>query len=308
MARQLASKTWIERYILVQKAADNRLFRLLQDAANDVGPAINRISGKSGVGAEVRKNQLIGARGAITRRLAYFWRDMGKLVASSRTQAQSEAIRMSFDWDEVLLKEAIPSKSDRDAIRDYLLSNAERNIDTLLARVFATHLPLSQKVYRTSQLANGWVERTVNSGLARGATAKEIANDVKYMINPETPGGVSYAAMRLSRTEINNAYHAQSVFSNLNKPWSEGMKWNKSRSHKTPDECDRLASVDNGFGPGVYSANSVPNKPHPQCLCYVVPELMPVEQFIRELRFGTFDAWMEENIPESIAQKRRNVN
>jgi hypothetical protein len=292
----------------VQQKYDQRLIQLLLKAADDADKAIKKFENKPGIGAQVRVAQLMGSRGAINRILAYLWRDIGRLTEAGRAGAQAAAIEQSFDWDETLLRQAIPNPADREAIKAYLLSSADRNIDALLARVFTTAQPLSQLVYKNKALTNGWVERAVNSALARGATVAELADDVKDLINPNTKGGVSYAAKRLARTEINNAYHAQSIDSARDKPWVTGTEWRLSNSHPTPDRCNEYAAADNGLGRGVWPVERVPAKPHPQCLCYTVPKLVTVAEFNRNFRNGFYDAWMDEHYSADIATSGRQVS
>jgi hypothetical protein len=278
------------------------------NASSDADREIRKYKDKEGIGAQVRVTQLLGSRGAISRILAFLWRDVGRVTEAGRAEAQANAIEQSFDWDEVLLRQAIPDASERNAIRRYLLSSANRNIDALLARVLNTRQTLSQSVYRNNALTKGWIERAVNSALARGATVNELANEVKGMINPNTKGGVSYAAKRLARTEINNAYHAQSIDSARDKPWANGMRWRLSNSHPKPDNCNLYAEVDNGIGRGVWPVDRVPGKPHPQCLCYVVPDLVSVAEFNRNFRNGVYDAWMDTHYSSGIESFGRQVS
>jgi hypothetical protein len=290
--------------VSLQQKYDKSLFLVLSRAAIDADREIRKYKDKEGIGAQVRVAQLMGARGAINRILSFMWRDVGRITRAGQQEAQAAAIEKSFDWEEVLLARAVPDKDQRDALREALIAAADKNVDAMIARVLKTHIPLSKQVYRTQALSNKWVERAINSALARGATVAELASDVKSMINPNTNGGVSYAAKRLARSEINNAYHSQSIDTARDKPWITGMRWNLSKSHPRRDRCNELSEADHGQGPGIYGMGQVPSKPHPQCLCYVVPETLSVSEFNRRLRTGQFDDYIESNWPAEFGEDR----
>lgn len=295
MANQGASpkrppaNTWLLQYIQLQRKYDVKLDKILREAATDAEKAVRALSVKQGVGAAVRRAQLTGSQGAITRVLAAMWREIGNLIKAGRTEAQAEALSTSFDWDEILLARVYKDAKKRQAMREALLLSADRNVEAMIKRVFATRRPLSQQVYRTQALSRGWVDRAVNSALARGATVDELAKIAKDFIRPETAGGATFAARRLARTEINNAYHAQTIDAQAGKPWVTGMRWNLSKSHKNADICDVYARQ------GVFPVGQVPDKPHPQDLCYVTPETMGPEEFEKMFLAGGFKTWIESN-------------
>lgn len=296
----MTQKSWLDRYIKVQQTYDLNLNRILMRAASDADREIRKLQMKQGIGAATRAAQLTSSKGAIGRVLAYLWKQVGDLARAGRLDAQAAAILQSFNWEESLIAKAIPDKDDRTAILEMLLDSADKNVDAMLARIFQTRQTLSQRVYKSQGLSKGWVEDKINSGLARGATAAEIARDVKDLINPNTQGGVSYAAKRLARTEINNAYHAQAIDSARDKPWIVGMRWKLSETHKVPDDCNRYAEQEQGLGPGVWPVGMTPSKPHPQCLCYVVPELPSVAEFNRNLQLGLYDSYFDEHFSADI--------
>lgn len=298
--QRLTQKSWLDRYIRLQQTYDVDLAKILQRAAADAEREIRKLKMKEGIGAATRAAQLTGSRGAIGRVLAYLWKQVGDLVRSGRVDAVNQAIMQTFNWEETLIAKAIPEKDKRTAILEYLLDSADKNVDAMLARVFQTKQTLSQRVYKSQALSKGWVEDAINSALARGATAAELAKEVRDLIDPNTKGGVSYAAKRLARSEINNAYHAQAIDSARDKPWITGMRWKLSETHKIPDNCNRYAEQEQGLGPGVWPAGMVPAKPHPQCLCYVIPELPSVAEFTRSLHLGMYDSYFDEHFSADI--------
>lgn len=246
-----------------------------------------------GIGAVVRNAQLMQAMTSISGALGSFWNAVGDIIAAGQQDALTEALRTSFDWDEVLLRLDLTAQK-RAAMKTSLLEAGRFNVEAMLARIYKTRVPLSQQVYKTAALADGWVEARLDKALAQGATVVQLAKDVRDFVNPATPGGATYAARRLARTEINAAYHAVTIVHAEDKPWVTGMKWRLSGSHPTPDICDTMARRDHsGLGAGVYPNGETPRKPHPQCLCVVYPVLMDEAEFVRLASDGFFDDYIE---------------
>lgn len=174
-----------------------------------------------------------------------------------------------------------------------------------------TKVPLSQQVYRTTQLSKGAVDKAINAALAQGMSASQLAKMVRDMIRPDVPGGVSYAAKRLGRTELNNAFHESAKARMASTPWTEAVRWHLSGSHSTPDICNEYANNDNeGLGEGLWPPGKVPAKPHPQCLCYVTAELPSDAKFVQNMRNGDYDPYLDDIMRQAgydeafIAQSR----
>jgi len=236
----------------------------------------------------------MAAATAIRHALATLWREVAGLTEEGRDRAGAIALEQSVDWDKKLLRLEMTEAQFR-AVRSGLLSGAQFNVEAAISRLTESYVPLSARVYKTAALTDGWLNRTIDSALARGANREELKREVRQFIRPDTPGGVAYAAKRLARTEINAAYHAVTIAHNADKPWNLGMVWALSRSHPTLDRCDELARFDaHGLGVGVFPTDDVPPKPHPQCLCYVYPKTMSPAEFTRAFRAGEFDNYLAE--------------
>jgi len=175
----------------------------------------------------------------------------------------------------------------------------------MLARYTRETIPLSDKVYRTQQLSQGYVDQAVNSALGRGLSARELAKEVRDLIRPDTPGGVSYAAMRLARTEINAANKYASETDNAEKPFVDSIEWKLSLTHpkKEKDICDRYAED------SPYPKDEVPATPHPQCLCYQVPKVLDEDEFIKNLQGGDYDKYLSDKygIDDEFPAEREKV-
>ena len=285
-----AVRHWLIPYLRIQANADAAIEAALKDAAKDADAAIRALEGKSGVGTAVRRSQLLGSKGIIRRVLMELFGIVQKEISIAQKDAAQAAMNAAVDWDSNILKLIEPDAAKRRVLSDSLKAGGERNIQAMITRVLFTEMPLSSRVWYTRGLATGQVSRIVNSSLARGDSAKDIANLVRKFIDPSTRGGASYAALRLGRTEINNAFHAQSLAANSDKPWVLGMIWHLSKSHEPAGcACERYAKTRN------FPIGAVPKKPHPQCYCFVTPRVMELEDLKALIDSGGHLPWLERN-------------
>lgn len=257
-------------YIRQQATVDAKLRRILMSAAND---ARGRIAGAS----NLRAAQL-----ELAQRQLRLWAEVGTVVEDGIRMTPQMVTNVNQIFTDDLLRGLGVTANEQ--FRRTALAQANNTIRTYLAH---QHLgmTLSERVYKNGQVASGRIDRIVSNGILRGASAREIARDVAGLINPNTPGGVSYAAMRLGRTELNNAFHQASADQARANPFIERVLWELSASHPRPDECDALV--------GRYHPDNVPDKPHPQCLCYITAETISREQLVRRFKRGEFNEWAD---------------
>lgn len=284
----------LQPYLRVQRVADKAILDELAAALRDAERHLSRIEG-AGVGAQVRRDQIRANVVAIKREIEATWKRVLTVVFNTRGDAAAAAAEAAAIYESDLFRQAGPGPRERRiAYQKSLEAEARQGVDTLRSRLSTSRLQLAESVYQNIALSNGKIDRIVNSGLARGLSAKEIAQDVHMYIRPDVRGGVRYAAMRLARTELNNAFHAKQAALNAEKPWVEATKWNLSGSHPEPDACDDYAGRAhfNGGGPGEFRTGDVPPKPHPQCLCFLTPVMVEEREFISSLRNGAYDSYL----------------
>lgn len=159
-------------------------------------------------------------------------------------------------------------------------------------------MPLSEKVYRTRAISDGLLEKEIGRSLLLGEGRGKLAKRVVGFVNPQTPGGASYASKRLARTELNSAFHYTQIDQRVGEPWTAGMKWNLSGSHPEGDECDDYAFSQHyrGGESGVFRASDVPGKPHPNCLCYLTTVQASDEEMMRKFLKGDYDSYIDDQI------------
>lgn len=279
---------WAKQHALVQKASDADILRVLREATKDLNKMLKVLESRPTFSEAVRREQLQVVKRELLRQQAKVLRETGRIAAARRIEAAERAVALGWRVDEALLRSAgLPASYARE-LRESLQQGLRHTLDAATARLTGSSVALSERVYRVQAWLEGRVEKTVNSALARGLSAREFAAEAKNWISPNTPGGVRYASMRLARTEINNAFHAISIQNATEKPWVNQMKWNLSRSHPKPDPCDALV--------GLYDPPDVPRKPHPHCFCYVTPQVEDRDVFLDKLLAGQYDDYLLQRV------------
>lgn len=272
-------------YVTIQQAADKEILRALRDAYKDVNAQLARMS-RAGA-SDLDRARALAIKQSILLAQADLFERTGQTIQRRRVQAAARAIQVAGRYDEAAFA-AVGRERDARAVAEGLEETEARAIDAVEARLGgASRIPLSERVYRTRDWSSGVLERRINSALARGLNAQEFAREIQPLVNPNTPGGPRYAALRLARTEINNAYHAMAVRAAQLKPWIDKVEWHTSKSHVRKDICDQL----NGQ---FFKPTEVPLKPHPQCLCYITPVVDEDDDaFLDALTDGDFDDFID---------------
>lgn len=290
----MAAPTPLSRYVRVQRTIDRELAKDLKDAADEAERMILALSKKNTTGAAIRRAQLSGTLKQLRKLQNELWGSVSKATELGMMRAAEAAAEGEIVINRVLFDAAGVVMADFD---EAMRIQASEGVSNLLSRG-ANDIKLSSQVYKTQALAKKQVDKAINRALLLNFSAKELAATVKHLINPNTPGGTSYAAMRLARTEINNAFHTSQINLRKGDPWTEGFKWHLSGSHPRPDECNDYANgVHEKDGePGVYSVDDVPGKPHPQCLCWLETVVISTDDFIDAMSKGRFDSFIESKI------------
>jgi len=251
---------------------DAQLRRILLDAANSARRAL----------AKVDPNSIRAAQLRLQEQQLRMWARIGNVIEDGIERNAPLNVAVSLEYvDDLLDTLGLEHTAE---LRRSLEAQARNTMRAYLARE-QLGMTLSERVYKNGQVANGRIDQIINRALLRGASARELARDVYHFISPNTPGGASYAAMRLGRTELNNSFHTIAKDQAAANPFVDKMEWALSGSHPRQDECDALV--------GKYRVDQVPDKPHPQCLCYVSPVTISRTAFIRNFKAGRYDSWVD---------------
>jgi hypothetical protein len=265
--------------------------QMLKDGAAEVERLVPKLLEQHTTGGSVKAAQLLLVQRELKAVQSALWGDLGR---SLRSGVEASALQAYDSAESVLLKVLAKKGVDIPAYRAGLREQAKQGIAAVLAKA-ANGIPLSRAVYRTQALATGLVNRKVQQGLLLGMNAKAIAKSVKDLIRPDVKGGVSYAAHRLARTEINHAYKTAQEARHEDEPWTKGMKWNLSKSHPAPDICNTLATQKTALGKGIYPVGQRPDS-HPNCLCYLTPEQVDEDEFINRFVAGEYNVYLDQHI------------
>ena len=265
---------------------DTEINRIAHNAAREAERIMNQLAKSDTISAKVRSAQI-----ALAKTNAAMWTSVGHATTVGIGDAVWGATEAQALFDESLFAKA--GHGTPTWWRASQIATAKEGMDNLISRK-QNGFTLSQKVYHNTALSKGWVDDAINTGLALGKSVAEITNDVVGFIDPATPGGASFAAKRLARTEVINAYHATSVRKYQQTPWVERVKWNLSGSHAKPDQCNEYAEHSHipGGEAGMFFPFDVPDKPHPNCLCYVTPEVMDLDRFAKNFSAGKYDSYL----------------
>lgn len=298
---------WLRAYAQVQVVTDQQVLQILADATDQIRKDMLRITtkGKLGIGDRVRYDQMSTVRKALLEQQAEVLRALGRVVEARRLDAAARAINLGNAMDAYVLDRLGRTDLAREVL-DNLAFGLAQTTDVALARMGLSYTDLSQRIYNNDVWLGGRIDSKITQALARGLTAREFAREAVDWFNPSTPGGVRYAAMRLARSEINNAYHAVAVQQVQDKPWVHAMKWYLSGSHPKADVCDEYANEDKfKLGAGLFPKADVPRKPHPHCYCYVAGAPIDEDEFLDSLVNGDYDRWIEKE--RALAESKRPV-
>lgn len=285
---QPAGYSPIQMYLRAQTPFDKKMLAALADAQADAARRITKLAARGGLGAEVRAAQLAAIRRELQVVQRELWLELGREIRRAGPDVADAATDAGQVIDKILFAGA--GQRMPEALADAQRAYARATVTNYLSRV-ENGIGFSERVYKTRAMTQGWVDRAVNRVILQGGNWREIANAVKGMIDPNTPGGVSYAAKRLGRTELNNAFHQTQIKVSEQNPWNTGQHWHLSKQHPKADECDVYANEVHyeGGAPGVYRKGDVPRKPHPQCFCYLAPETVSEDEFFDRLMAGDYE-------------------
>lgn len=261
---------------------------VLKDAAAEAEKMIAFNLQRMTISGTVTAAQLKAAIAGIGPLSTELWNGVGKITQAGMYEAAQLAADQAIDRDFALGMPGYGIVQYAEQIH----YEARQAVEDLISRR-TNGFKLADRIYANGRVGVKQAAKVVERNLVLQKSARDIAKEVRKFYDPSVPGGQSYAAMRLGRTEINNAHHETSLRQSKDRPWVEGFKWNLSGSHPRHDICNDFAERDHsGLGAGVFSKRDVPSKPHPQCLCYVTHLMPDSDDFINSLVDGQYDDWL----------------
>lgn len=279
-------------YRRVQAAKDKELKAILEATARQIQKRIKSLP--VGIGGQVRAAQLRTTLAAVRKLQRAMWTGRVSPLVMAGWKDAEDAAESAVEAMTRVAYAALPDAAAEELVRGLRLA-AESGLKSDAAR---KRRELSERVYKLRALHEGKVEEIIRAGLISNLSAKELADSAYEYVSPTAKGGASYAALRLARTEINNAFHERQL-QGATRPGVKAVKWNLSGSHVVPDECNTYAAHN---GNGHFAPDKVPDKPHPQCFCYLTYITQSPEEFRKALTNGDFDDEIERRTRENMAR------
>lgn len=284
----------LQPYRRVQAESEREVTVILEQTARAIQKRIATLP--VGIGGQVRAAQLRMTLAAVKKVQRSMWTGAIEPAIEQGMKGAEDAAETAVETMTRVAYAALPEAAAESLVRG-LRAAAESGLKSDVAR---KRRELSERVYRQRALHDGKIEDLIREGLISTLSAKELAATVYKYVSPTTPGGASYAAMRLARTEINNAFHERQL-EGAKRPGVKAVKWNLSGSHKVPDECNVYAEH------GEWEVDKVPEKPHPQCFCFLTYITQPAKEFRAALAAGDFDDEIERRTRENMARLGQKV-
>jgi hypothetical protein len=290
-------KDWLKASATELRLGDRETLKLLQESYKAVQTALEGLPDGEGAafGKLVQRAQMERVRRELLAEQARLFDRLGDKVSARRLRSATRAAKLSRVADRALLNLAGAGDEGK-RLYDGATITAQRTLDTMLARIGLSKLPLAERIYNTRVWMDGRLDRLINGELSKGLNAARFAKVARDWFNPSVKGGTRYAAMRLARTEINNAFHATSITYAQDKPWVSKMDWNLSDSHPVPDKCNEYADL------SPWDVYAVPRKPHPQCLCNVTERAMGEDEWMDKFIAGDFDEYLDRELDKADEQ------
>lgn len=295
-------RRWLTKYVRIQAKTDTKIKSVLIEAGADAHSRLSALSKNSTFSAGVRVAQIRLALAETRVVLRDVFNAVLPIVEDGQSDEAAAAVDGLTETDRRYLRAALRDTSAVEYFIESQRQAARNDVAHAISSLTKSREPLSSRVYRSRSLANNWVRNAITSSILRGDSAQDLAKTVRSHILPRTPGGTSYAALRLGRTELNNAFHATSIELSKDRPWIEGMRWRTSQVHE-PDPFEICTQL-NGQ---IFTVVSVPKKPHPQCRCFVTPEIESFEVFMAHLTAGQYRDWIGNAEVSPQSRRKRSA-
>jgi uncharacterized membrane protein len=288
---EVSRRRWMGRFLRLNGKYESQIKEVLTLGSKDVEKRLSVLESNPTFSAGVRSAQLRLVLREIKIVTAEIFDEIKPIITTGSQASAELAVDALTKEDREYLRAVFDSTGDVESFTQSQIQTARLGVANAISSITRSNKPLSTRVYESRRLANNWVKNTATAGILRNASAREVARDVAKSIKPSTPGGVAYAALRLGRTELNNAFHATAIESAKNRPWIQGMEWHMSAVHVIHKNRQDLCET---YDRQVFDIDKTPGKPHPQCRCWVTPQLLPFDLFADKLINGVYDDWIQD--------------
>jgi hypothetical protein len=179
-----------------------------------------------------------------------------------------------------------------EAIDAHVRGVNQRAAASFITRTGKDGIKLSDRVWQANQQWRMAVQNVVQDAVISGQPPVQVARQIEQYLQPgvnvpykaetakrlKVPKDTSMPAMRVARTEMQNAFHEGTISSHSSMPSYLGIRWHIAAGlGHVPDICDEYAA--HGFFP----KGTEPSKPHPHCFCTAVPVHRDADDVLNDL-------------------------
>lgn len=202
----------------------------------------------------------------------------------------------------------------RAGIRNMYMRVNENVVQSMVNRIYQDGYTFSERIWKAAAAYGPNMKNVITAGLAQGRDIVTIAKDVQVYVRKgkqtlvtrfgdltreskkfmqRIGNRVDYNALRLIRSELYSSMQDANKLASLNNPACLDLfDWVRGGTQDWDCECPDYAAN------SPYTADQVPDYPHPHCLCTVRPRLRDYDEFFSDLKawsgggnIGYLDDW-----------------
>lgn len=274
-----------------QAAINRRILKLYEDGITSITPTLSTIKFKG-------KLFKLADYPALEKRIEKMIEQLQPKVYTTVVNGVKDSWDLSNKKNNVLVDKRLAGRQPKAKVRQVLYDPNKGALTSFLSRK-EKGLGLSDRVWNSVDQLKNELEQGLGLGIGKGQSAASMAKEMKqYLKEPDKlfrrvrneegklvlseaarnyhPGQGVYRssfknAMRVARTETNDAYRTADHERWKNLPFVTGIMIKLSNAHPTYDICDQLA--------GLYPKDYKFRGWHPQCICFATPEMLSDEEY-----------------------------
>jgi hypothetical protein len=197
----------------------------------------------------------------------------------------------------------LPSYADKitiAGIRNMTVAVDNAVVSSLVSRIYRDGYSYSQRIWKVGESYQNTVKKIMAEGLAQGRPLEKIAGDLTAYVKEgrqgiarrwgefkegvagfrsRIPMRIDYNALRLVRSELYSSMQVAARWQGIINPGTTGeYNWKRTNADNWDCDCQELSDG------SPYTADNLPDYPHPHCACMVIPILMPRSEFINDMK------------------------
>lgn len=274
-----------------QAAINRRILKLYEDGITSITPTLSTVKFKG-------KLFKLADYPALQKRIDKMIQQLQPKVYSTVVNGIKDSWDLSNKKNNVLVDKRLAGRQPKAKVRQVLYDPNKGALASFINRK-EKGLGLSDRVWSSVDQLKNELEQGLGLGISKGQSAASMAREMKqYLKEPDKlfrrvrneegklvlseaarnyhPGQGVYRssfknALRVTRTETNDAYRTADHERWKNLPFVTGIMIKLSNAHPKYDICDHLV--------GIYPKDFKFRGWHPQCICFATPEMLSDEEY-----------------------------